>query len=92
MDEADLCAVCRDALRLPSVLPCGHVFCAGCLRRMVEAKTALTCPTCRHPFDALPRPCILLGRLLDAGRRRAARAAAAATYDERVRAISTAFI
>ncbi|KAG7089300.1 hypothetical protein E1B28_010998 [Marasmius oreades] len=37
--------------RHPHVLPCGHVFCKGCLDGIIVASESdWKCPMCRHPF------------------------------------------
>ncbi len=50
--EADLnCLVCLETYTDPKLLQCHHVFCKGCLRRLVDrdqqGQLTLTCPTCR---------------------------------------------
>ena len=44
------CAICQQAVRKPVLVPCGHLFCDGCLRRWLESRHAPidgTCPLCR---------------------------------------------
>eukprot|EP00727_Mastigamoeba_balamuthi_P006258 m51a1_g2251 hypothetical protein (145) ;mRNA; r:302550-302984 len=48
ISEEFVCAVCQDVLAAPRALPCGHVFCADCVRGL-SASTA-ACPVCRAPF------------------------------------------
>lgn len=47
------CSVCRDEICGPTTLPCGHVFCIGCITQWSLEKE--TCPTCRAPFGILER-------------------------------------
>lgn len=43
----DMCPVCLEAdIRAVTVLPCLHMFCAACVRRL----QARTCPLCRAPY------------------------------------------
>ncbi|GBE89521.1 hypothetical protein BKA93DRAFT_500477 [Sparassis latifolia] len=48
------CFVCLDTLTDPAALPCGHVFCHGCIVRVVRNITPYThhhfCPTCKQPY------------------------------------------
>jgi hypothetical protein len=34
----------------PVILPCGHIFCAGCLQLMFNFQSTYACPACRAPF------------------------------------------
>ena len=46
------CSVCLEEYRRPRVLPCLHVFCEGCLEKLVETqrdKMKARCPNCRKP-------------------------------------------
>ena len=45
------CRICFQPMRASviSVLPCGHMFCCGCLGRWLPLKK--TCPTCRTSFQ-----------------------------------------
>lgn len=59
------CCVCRELLREPKILGCGHTACAECLANMVEIiitedlfglhrpslKEVIRCPICRHCTD-----------------------------------------
>ncbi|KAI0358207.1 hypothetical protein OH77DRAFT_1251988 [Trametes cingulata] len=48
------CIVCLEALKDPAALPCGHVFCYGCVIRLIRSVTPYTtnhfCPTCKQPY------------------------------------------
>ncbi|TFK39702.1 hypothetical protein BDQ12DRAFT_603031 [Crucibulum laeve] len=52
------CHICLDDLKMPVSLPCGHIFCAECLRRAVEAikpySSLHSCPTCRSLYTVAP--------------------------------------
>ncbi|XP_052132589.1 uncharacterized protein LOC113217115 [Frankliniella occidentalis] len=49
--ECDLCTEHFDgAERVPKSLPCGHMVCLQCLRRLFYCR----CPTCRRDFSGLP--------------------------------------
>ena len=51
------CSVCQNEYRTPRVLPCLHVFCEACLKRLVETQTdklSVPCPKCRKSTP-LPR-------------------------------------
>ncbi|QDZ18804.1 RING-type domain-containing protein [Chloropicon primus] len=39
------CCICIKHMREPAALPCGHVFCASCLRTALSTK--MECPMCR---------------------------------------------
>ena len=42
------CPICWDDLSNPSITPCGHQFCDGCIRHALRLKHE--CPTCREPL------------------------------------------
>ncbi|KAK4503644.1 hypothetical protein PRZ48_004559 [Zasmidium cellare] len=44
LDDEELCAFCKDTPTQPLELPCGHIFCEGCLRTMTERFSH--CPLC----------------------------------------------
>ena len=60
------CPICLGELDIPKVLPCKHVFCAGCLQKWLHGNK-LVCPVCRyeHIFSKntaikdLPEPLII---------------------------------
>ena len=46
------CAICLSFLCGPQCLPCGHVFCQGCLLHTTAlAPDGHNCPACRAPFE-----------------------------------------
>jgi len=52
------CAICLDTLKDPVALPCGHVYCHGCISEGVKATASTSsltihCPTCREPVSAV---------------------------------------
>lgn len=61
----------------PVLLPCGHIFCGGCLQLLVNrapARSQYTCPLCRSTFNPLPAPPTpSASRSDEAGSRRVAR-------------------
>ena len=45
------CPICLDTLHKPcQILPCKHVYCDPCLRRLYQSGTSL-CPLCRKTID-----------------------------------------
>ncbi|KZP24483.1 hypothetical protein FIBSPDRAFT_735793 [Athelia psychrophila] len=56
-----LCNICLGALKTPSALPCGHVFCYECILKAVKSVRPFTtehrCPVCRERYtvEVLPR-------------------------------------
>ena len=56
-DPDTACPICFDALSAPSVTPCGHAFCTGCISAALDAAAAApgaqpACPVCRVPLSA----------------------------------------
>ena len=51
-EEQVKCAICLDTYTDPKQLPCHHVFCRGCLVKLVyrdpEGQLILNCPECRR--------------------------------------------
>ncbi|KAF2163668.1 hypothetical protein M409DRAFT_25856 [Zasmidium cellare ATCC 36951] len=63
MDIEDICAHCRDEFVEPLELPCGHVFCRGCIRSLIEYEQT-RCPLCnRLQFTMLEPWAVLFVRL-----------------------------
>ncbi|KAI9450081.1 hypothetical protein F5148DRAFT_987248 [Russula earlei] len=56
------CPICLDALKSPVALPCGHVYCHGCISDTIKATASTSsnttfCPTCREPVSTVtPNP------------------------------------
>lgn len=51
------CAICLEKVARPVELPCGHVFCADCLLRLVSAERSYrnrACPLCRGQLFVVP--------------------------------------
>ncbi len=51
-DELTTCSICLDTYTNPKLLQCFHVYCQGCLTRLVfrdqQGQLVLTCPNCRQ--------------------------------------------
>ncbi|KAH9995495.1 hypothetical protein BJV77DRAFT_1093578 [Russula vinacea] len=52
------CPICLDILKAPVALPCGHVYCDGCISGTVKAAASTSsptihCPTCREPVSTV---------------------------------------
>ena len=52
LEEQITCPVCLDTFTDPKQLQCHHVYCRGCLVKLVErdeqGQLVLPCPNCRH--------------------------------------------
>ncbi|KAJ7334304.1 hypothetical protein DFH08DRAFT_880772 [Mycena albidolilacea] len=52
-----VCSICYERFTAPVALPCGHIFCRECIRRVVEASQLSTlqhlCPTCRAGYSVV---------------------------------------
>ncbi|KIM34086.1 hypothetical protein M408DRAFT_325602 [Serendipita vermifera MAFF 305830] len=49
------CGICYEPFEEPVSVPCGHVFCAGCLAKTFEGLDTyeVPCPTCRLVFPSI---------------------------------------
>lgn len=45
IENQEECAVCIDDLKAPVITHCKHVFCSGCIRKVIQ--TQGKCPLCR---------------------------------------------
>ena len=52
--ETDRCLVCLEPPREPTVLPCGHSFCTGCVSELRAKGVSDSCPACRAPLPPGP--------------------------------------
>ena len=48
--ETDRCLICLGPPRQPTVLPCGHSFCTGCVSELRSKGVSDVCPLCRAPL------------------------------------------
>eukprot|EP00966_Prymnesium_polylepis_P262507 6063824-Prymnesium_polylepis.1 len=46
--DALRCPICWDSIQQPARTPCGHSFCAPCIKAALQAKKE--CPVCRVPI------------------------------------------
>ncbi|KAI0255958.1 hypothetical protein BJV78DRAFT_1118853 [Lactifluus subvellereus] len=59
------CAICLDTLKSPVALPCGHVYCHGCVSEAIKTTAGPSspvayCPTCRERvFIVTPNPLLI---------------------------------
>mmetsp|Transcript_12877 Transcript_12877/g.24489 ORF Transcript_12877/g.24489 Transcript_12877/m.24489 type:complete len:226 (-) Transcript_12877:257-934(-) len=68
-DRSLCCTICHEVLLDPVCMPCGHVYDAGCMRRLLTTcpKAAQRCPTCRASLPVyLPAVCTVLRDLVEA--------------------------
>eukprot|EP00897_Mesotaenium_endlicherianum_P006370 jgi/Mesen1/5761/ME000292S04834 len=49
---ADDCPICLCAPQTAVITRCAHIFCRGCIRKVVLAKDSAACPLCRTPISA----------------------------------------
>lgn len=50
------CPVCFEATDAPHALPCGHLLCLACLRRL-HSRATIRCPACRRLHRTNPKRC-----------------------------------
>ena len=44
------CLICLEPPHEPTVLPCGHSFCTGCVSELRAKGVSDSCPACRAPL------------------------------------------
>ena len=59
--ETDRCLICLGPPRQPTVLPCGHSFCTGCVSELRAKGVSQACPLCRAPLPPGPEKLYELG-------------------------------
>lgn len=76
LEEQLNCSICLDTYRNPKLLQCFHVYCQGCLVKLVvrdlQGRDSITCPVCRQvtPIDPTRgarglQPAFHINRLLE---------------------------
>ena len=48
------CLICLEPPHEPTVLPCGHSFCTGCVSELRAKGVSQACPLCRSPLPPGP--------------------------------------
>ena len=48
--EMERCLICLEPPHEPTVLPCGHSFCTGCVSELRVKGVSDSCPACRAPL------------------------------------------
>ncbi|TKS83637.1 Tripartite motif-containing protein 16 [Collichthys lucidus] len=57
--EQESCFLCKEYLRDPVTIPCGHIFCSICLKTYwdhADYTGSYTCPQCRVSYNKRPTP------------------------------------
>lgn len=54
MSEPPKCCICLDKFTSPTQLPCGHVFCLGCIGEHWRINEVCQCPLCKAVFSERP--------------------------------------
>ncbi|CAI5671865.1 unnamed protein product [Oreochromis niloticus] len=55
MSDPPNCCICLDEFTSPVSLPCGHVFCLGCIGEYWKINEACQCPLCKASFPTRPK-------------------------------------
>ncbi|XP_028457975.1 tripartite motif-containing protein 16-like protein [Perca flavescens] len=64
-EEKLCCSICRNLLKDPVTIPCGHSYCMSCIKRRwdeEDQKKVYSCPQCRRTFE--PRPALIISTML----------------------------
>ena len=70
--ETERCLICLGPPREPTVLPCGHSFCTGCVSELRSKGVSDVCPLCRAPLPPGPEKLFELAWRVKAKLRRTA--------------------
>uniref|UniRef100_A0AAY4E2L8 Tripartite motif-containing protein 16-like n=1 Tax=Denticeps clupeoides TaxID=299321 RepID=A0AAY4E2L8_9TELE len=57
--DQDICHLCKEELRDPVSIPCGHIFCEICLKTYwdhADPSGSYVCPQCRVSYNRRPTP------------------------------------
>lgn len=55
MSDPPNCCICLDEFASPVSIPCGHVFCLGCIGEYWKINEACQCPLCKTLFPTRPQ-------------------------------------
>ncbi|KAJ3589907.1 hypothetical protein NHX12_010748 [Muraenolepis orangiensis] len=59
MSDTEGCHLCKESLRDPVSIPCGHIFCSICLKTYwdhTDPSGSFLCPQCRVSYNKRPAP------------------------------------
>jgi len=60
------CPICRDILKEPITLLCGHTFCKSCLEQVKTHSSNPNCPNCRINIpQVLPQSSIIMKQIVE---------------------------
>ena len=47
LDDILSCSICQEQFKEPTIINCGHTYCASCVQKWKETSKKSTCPICR---------------------------------------------